>query len=78
MFLADVISGSFLQSAFARHVLNKQLSAVALLNPSEVGKTEVDIIFNDGEAISILAFIKPWIVGNIVVWANNGDAISRA
>jgi len=47
------------ESAFARHVLNRQLGAVALLNPSEEKRTEVDIVFND-------------------VWANNGDAISRA
>ena len=37
-----------LQSAFSRHVLNRQLGAVALLNPSEVGKTDMDVIFNDG------------------------------
>ena len=48
-----------LQSAFARHMINKQLGAVALLNVSEFGQTEMDIVFND-------------------VWANNGDAISRA
>ncbi|KAF8912099.1 SacI homology domain-containing protein [Gymnopilus junonius] len=47
------------QSAFARYVLNKQLSAVALLNPSTSGRTDADLAFND-------------------VWANNGDAISRA
>ncbi|TFK42309.1 SacI homology domain-containing protein [Crucibulum laeve] len=47
------------QSAFARYVLNKQLSAVALLNPMATGKSEIDTVFND-------------------VWANNGDAISRA
>ncbi|KAF8077695.1 SacI homology domain-containing protein [Lyophyllum atratum] len=47
------------QSAFARYVLNKQLGAVALLNPQGEGRTETDIVFND-------------------VWANNGDAISRA
>ncbi|KAJ3818742.1 SacI homology domain-containing protein [Lentinula raphanica] len=47
------------QSAFARHILNKQLSAVALLAPHAVERTEVDYVFND-------------------VWANNGDAISRA
>ncbi|KAF9014086.1 SacI homology domain-containing protein [Cyathus striatus] len=47
------------QSAFSRYVLNKQLGAVALFNPSGVGKPEIDMIFND-------------------VWANNGDAISRA
>ncbi|OBZ69155.1 Proteasome subunit beta type-5 [Grifola frondosa] len=45
-------------SAFARHVLNRQLGAVALLNPEDQ-RTETDIVFND-------------------VWANNGDAISRA
>ncbi|KAF4615242.1 hypothetical protein D9613_002633 [Agrocybe pediades] len=47
------------QSAFARYVLNKQLGAVALLNPSTTGRTEAELAFND-------------------VWANNGDAISRA
>ncbi|EGN95512.1 hypothetical protein SERLA73DRAFT_113095 [Serpula lacrymans var. lacrymans S7.3] len=47
------------QSAFARHVMNIHLGAVALLNPSENGRSDTDIIFND-------------------VWANNGDAISRA
>ncbi|EIN07173.1 hypothetical protein PUNSTDRAFT_126985 [Punctularia strigosozonata HHB-11173 SS5] len=47
------------QSAFARHVLNRQLGAVALLNTTENGRTELDVVFND-------------------VWANNGDAISRA
>ncbi|OSD08576.1 hypothetical protein PYCCODRAFT_1429632 [Trametes coccinea BRFM310] len=46
------------ESAFARHVLNRQLGAVALLNQDK-GRTEMDIVFND-------------------VWANNGDAISRA
>ncbi|RPD66400.1 hypothetical protein L226DRAFT_530498 [Lentinus tigrinus ALCF2SS1-7] len=46
------------ESAFARYVLNKQLGAVALLNPED-RRTEVDVVFND-------------------VWANNGDAISRA
>ncbi|CAK5264936.1 unnamed protein product [Mycena citricolor] len=47
------------QSAFARHVMNNQLSAVALTHPSSDGRTEADNVFND-------------------VWANNGDAISRA
>ncbi|KAJ8462179.1 hypothetical protein ONZ45_g18030 [Pleurotus djamor] len=48
------------QSAFARYILNKQLSAVALLNRSSTDvRSEVNLIFND-------------------VWANNGDAISRA
>ncbi|TBU49147.1 SacI homology domain-containing protein [Dichomitus squalens] len=46
------------ESAFARHVLNRQLGAVALLNQEE-RRTEMDTVFND-------------------VWANNGDAISRA
>ncbi|KAL1944714.1 hypothetical protein VTO73DRAFT_3144 [Trametes versicolor] len=46
------------ESAFARHVLNRQLGAVALLNQDE-RRTEMDVVFND-------------------VWANNGDAISRA
>ncbi|KAI0664663.1 SacI homology domain-containing protein [Cubamyces menziesii] len=46
------------ESAFARHVLNRQLGAVALLNQEE-RRTEMDVVFND-------------------VWANNGDAISRA
>ncbi|KAK0483841.1 SacI homology domain-containing protein [Armillaria novae-zelandiae] len=43
------------QSAFARHVLQTQLRAVALVG----GMEDNDLIFND-------------------VWANNGDAISRA
>lgn len=44
------------QSAFARHVMNHQLQAIALVNPSDI---EADMVFND-------------------VWANNGDAVSRA
>jgi len=36
------------QSAFARYVLNKQLGAVALLNPSKAGRTDADLAFNDG------------------------------
>ncbi|THH10834.1 hypothetical protein EW145_g1054 [Phellinidium pouzarii] len=47
------------QSAFARHVLDRQLGAVALQNTAGVGRSEIDKVFND-------------------VWANNGDAISRA
>lgn len=47
------------QSAFARHLLDKQLGAVALLSSPTTGRSEIDIVFND-------------------VWANNGDAISRA
>ncbi|CAL1705121.1 unnamed protein product [Somion occarium] len=45
------------ESAFARYVLNRQLGAVALLNPMTEGKTETDVVFNDiwannGDAIS--------------------------
>ncbi|EMD38456.1 hypothetical protein CERSUDRAFT_113620 [Gelatoporia subvermispora B] len=45
------------ESAFARHVLNRQLGAVALLAPSEEKRSEMDIVFNDawannGDAIS--------------------------
>ncbi|KAI5121013.1 hypothetical protein M0805_005959 [Coniferiporia weirii] len=47
------------QSAFARHLLDRQLGAVALSNFAVAGLSEVDMVFND-------------------VWANNGDAISRA
>lgn len=38
-----------LQSAFARFVLNKQLGAVALLNPQGEVRTGTDLVFNDGE-----------------------------
>ena len=37
-----------MQSAFARHVLDRQLLALALLNPSESGRSEMDVFFNDG------------------------------
>lgn len=37
------------QSAFARHVLNRQLSSVALQYPSGAGKLEADVVFNDGK-----------------------------
>jgi hypothetical protein len=37
-----------MQSAFARHVLNRQLLALALLDPSESGRREMDVFFNDG------------------------------
>ncbi|KAF8635542.1 hypothetical protein AX17_003925 [Amanita inopinata Kibby_2008] len=47
------------QSAFARYMLNKQLSALALLLPTTEKKSDIDTVFNN-------------------VWANNGDAISRA
>ena len=36
-----------LKSAFARQVLNKQLGAVALLNPFEATNSDIDIVFND-------------------------------
>jgi len=35
------------QSAFARYVMNKQLSALALYNPEEAHH-ECDAVFNDG------------------------------
>ncbi|KAM6500271.1 SacI homology domain containing protein [Amanita muscaria] len=47
------------QSAFARYMLNKQLSALAFTLPATDKRTDMDIVFNN-------------------VWANNGDAISRA
>ena len=44
-----------IQSAFARHVLNRQLGAVALLDPSEdkVTRTETGIVFNDGQWVHV-------------------------
>lgn len=48
-FIADV---SPVQSAFARNVLNHQLLALALFNPSEQGRTALDIVFNDGPSSS--------------------------
>ncbi|KAI0636699.1 SacI homology domain-containing protein [Trametes polyzona] len=38
------------ESAFARHVLNRQLGAVALLNQDE-RRTEMDVVFNDGRCL---------------------------
>ncbi|KAF9513128.1 hypothetical protein BS47DRAFT_1329854, partial [Hydnum rufescens UP504] len=46
------------ESAFARHVLDLQFQAVALV-ASPLERREIDVVVND-------------------VWANNGDAISRA
>ncbi|KAG5635471.1 hypothetical protein H0H81_011112 [Sphagnurus paluster] len=66
------------QSAFARYILNKQLGAVALLNPQGEGRTETDVVFNDGIAYG---FCAPRLHTDKIitaVWANNGDAISRA
>lgn len=40
-----------LQSAFAKFVLNKQLSAVALLSPSLESQNAMDVVFNDGASI---------------------------
>ncbi|KAI0695707.1 SacI homology domain-containing protein [Cytidiella melzeri] len=45
------------ESAFARHVLNRQLGSVALQYPSDASKFETDVVFNDvwannGDAIS--------------------------
>ena len=64
-----------LQSAFARHILNKQLGAVALLNPQEEGRTETDLVVNDGEW-PLTTNDTRWNDAS-TVWANNGDAISR-
>lgn len=36
------------QSAFAREVLNTQLEALGILNQSEGGRTEAEVVFNDG------------------------------
>lgn len=49
----------FLQSAFARYVLNKQLGAVALLNPELDGMTDTDLVFNDGKSINHVNDIQP-------------------
>ena len=35
----------------ARHVLNRQLGSVALQYPSDAGKVETDIVFNDGTSV---------------------------
>jgi hypothetical protein len=56
--------------------LNKQLGAVALLNPELDGVTDTDLVFNDGKSISYVNDIQ--LIDVIKVWANNGDAISRA
>lgn len=62
-------------------MLNKQLGAVALLNPSNSGRTDADLAFNDGGCLgngrlqdyNLNIYFIP-----SSVWANNGDAISRA
>jgi hypothetical protein len=71
-----VLTARFLQSAFARYVLNKQLGAVALLNPELDGLTEADLVFNDGKTTDYVNDIR--LMDILKVWANNGDAISRA
>ena len=40
---------SFLQSAFARFILNKQLGAVALTNSATDGQSNMDVVFNDSK-----------------------------
>ena len=42
-----LVVASWPLSAFSRHVLNRQLGAVALLNQEEQ-RTEMDTVFNDG------------------------------
>jgi hypothetical protein len=46
--LRILVGSRMIQSAFARYVLNRQLLVLALLNPSEHGRTEMDVVFNDG------------------------------
>ena len=48
--LTGHVGSRTMQSAFARHVLNRQLLALAFLNPSGHGRTEMDVVFNDGTA----------------------------
>ena len=58
-------------------MLNRQLGAVALLNQEE-RRTEMDVVFNDGAwsfYASVLVLMR---LVACIVWANNGDAISRA
>jgi phosphatidylinositol 4-phosphatase len=68
-------SSQIKQSAFARHVLNRQLLALAILNPSDHIHTEMDVAFNDGMRPKYLHSV--WLI-IYPVWANNGDAISRS
>lgn len=60
-------------------MLNRQLGAVALLNQDE-RRTEMDVVFNDGLChLCFSNWYMPLMLGvSSVVWANNGDAISRA
>lgn len=43
--------GVTLKSAFARHILNRQLGSVALQYPSGASKVESDVVFNDGMSV---------------------------
>jgi hypothetical protein len=52
-----------------------QLEAVGLLTPLS-GKSGVDVTFNDGQLLLFLPSGR--VINNCTVWANNGDAISRA
>jgi hypothetical protein len=49
---------STLKSAFARYVLNNQLSAVALLHPAMEGRTETDSVFNDGGCFVVSEIVR--------------------
>jgi hypothetical protein len=60
-------------------VLNKQLGAVALLNP-QGQHVEIDHVFNDGRFWALVTAKVATVELTTIdaVWANNGDAISRA
>jgi hypothetical protein len=64
-----------MKSAFAKHVLQSQLEAVAVQNTYDSrDQSDADVVFNDGECCE--SFVSCLTFG--LVWANNGDAISRA
>ena len=44
-----IVKLNFLQSAFARFILNKQLGAVALTNSATDGQSNMDVVFNDSK-----------------------------
>jgi hypothetical protein len=48
LLLKPCLARPLYKSAFARHMLNRQLGAVALLNPMEDSRTEADVVVNDG------------------------------
>lgn len=56
--------------------MNRQLGALALLNPSVTTRPEIDLVFNDGKDMILKS--KAGHKFSCLVWANNGDAISRA